>query len=89
MGIKSRQAGEITITQGTTGASVGISSVDTSKTEVEFLGSSTNISSGVGPATQKARIRLQSATVVAADLEGGVPGNGESLTVNYQVTEWE
>jgi hypothetical protein len=64
-----------------TGATQAISAVVPAKTEVDYLGFTTNAASpGMGEAF--ARVRLQDATTVAVD------GAAATRTVGFQVVEW-
>lgn len=68
-GIKSIQRGTITIanTFGTNTSTV--TSVDTAKSELRFLGQTTN--AGTDPANQIARLELTNSTTVTATRAGG------------------
>ncbi|HMM52296.1 MAG TPA: hypothetical protein PKD87_11850 [Burkholderiaceae bacterium] len=78
--IKSIQRGTISLTSGTTSASATISSVNTAKATLTYLGNSV----GDSPATVQARIALTNATTVTATRSA----TSTSAAVSYEVVEW-
>ena len=77
--IKSIQRGTISLS-GTTSASATISSVNTAKATLTYLGNSV----GDSPATVQARIALTNATTVTATRSA----TSTSAAVSYEVVEW-
>ena len=81
MSIKSIQRGTIAITGTNTTATVSITSVDTSKTELRYLGI-TEASTDSG-----AYIALTSSTQITATR--AAPTASHSVTVSWELTEWQ
>ncbi len=79
---KSIQRGTISMTSGgSTSGTATITSVDTTKTELRFLGSSNDF---VGDTTQISRVVLTNATTVTASRSGT---NGTTV-VSWELTEF-
>lgn len=84
LGIKSIQRGVLTLAYPDVSTTATIAAVDTSKTEVHFLGVKT---SGSALASGLARLWLTNSTTVGAVVSNnGTPGVVTEVT--YQVVEW-
>jgi hypothetical protein len=83
--VNSIQRGTITIADGDTDQAATITSVNTAKAEVFFLGQSSDIATETA-AIRQVRVRLSSATEVIAERTGTVTG---AVTVSYQVVEFK
>ena len=81
--IKAIQRGTITIATSTSSATATITSVDTAKTEVRFLGGS-GISTG--PITQIPRVSLTNATTLTANVINNVAV--AAIVLSWELTEW-
>lgn len=86
--IKATYRGTITIPQLTNNATASITAVDMAKSQLRFLGATSNIATQGSP-NMFVRIDLQNTTTIRVQTHGGVPGNGESITVSYELTEWQ
>lgn len=86
-GIKSIQRGTIavTLTSGIGTATATITSVNTSRSTIEFLGATVGSTLGLPIG---ARVALTNATTVTADAYGGNGTSGPIVTVGYQVVEY-
>lgn len=88
-GIKSVQRGTITMANLETSASATISSVDTSKSMVSFLGFTTTESSA-NLDTYLTRISLTNSTTVTVNRNTAFgPSGTRSITVSYEVIEFK
>lgn len=81
--IKAIQRGTITIATGTASATATITSVDTTKTELRFLGGS-GISTG--PITQIPRLSLTNATTLTVNVINNI--SVSALVMSWELTEW-
>lgn len=83
-GIKSIQRGVITITSGNTTATATITAVDTSKTELRFLGGSGT--DGAGAVSNIPRVALTNSTTITATT--GFATSGSGSFVSWELTEY-
>ncbi len=84
MKIKDIQRGTIQIGNTTTSQTATITSVDTTKTELRFLGSN-NSTASAEPKSDSCILVLTDAVTITASRQG----NGGNLNVSWELTEWQ
>lgn len=82
--IKSIQRGTISMTGSATSGTATITSVDTTKSELRFMGSSNTDT--ITDTTAISRVVLTNATTVTANRSGTSPTG--TTVVGFEVTEW-